>query len=464
MRNRWIGKIWLASAALLLAGTLRPATLRAQTALPFNVFTYGAAGNGTTLDTAAVQRAIDAAASAGSNAIVEIPPGFSFLVGTLVLRSGIDFNLDGELISSTNQADYSGDAVITASNALNLKITGTGDIAGRSLSFMTNYDRAGEWWLFAPWRPKMFMLIGCTNLEVTDITFGDAPYWGLHMLGCHNVLVDHVTVRNRLNVPNCDGIDADHCQQAEIRNCNVIAGDDAIVVKNTLQTTDYGPCANIHVHDCEMQTQDAGVKIGTETYSDIHDVVFERCHISDSGRGLTIQLRDQGGVSNVMFRDIQFISQYHADPWWGKGEGISLTAIPRTPETKLGIMQNIYFQNVSGRAENSVRIEGDPGSHIRNVRFENVAVMLERWTKYAGGRYDNRPTKVLDPVEKHATPGFNIRYADGVVFKKCTLHWGKSTPEYFTHALETDHVTGLELWDFKGVAAHPDRFQDVLFH
>ena len=53
---------------------------------------------------------------------------------------------------------------------------------------------------FQEWRPKMFILTGCTNLVVRDITFGDAPEWGLHMLGCHKVLVDGVKVRNHLVV------------------------------------------------------------------------------------------------------------------------------------------------------------------------------------------------------------------------------------------------------------------------
>ncbi len=428
----------------------------------FNPFSYGATGNGVTLDTVAVQKTIDAAARAGGRAQVEIPPGFSFLVGTLVLRGGIDFHLEGQLVLSTNQADYSGDAVITASNAVNLQISGTGSIVGRSLSWMTGYDRAGEWWLFAPWRPKMFMLTGCTNLTVRDLTFGDSPYWGLHMLGCHNVLVDHVTVRNRLDVPNCDGIDPDHCQQVEIRNCDVLSGDDAIVVKNTRQTNDYGPSAFVYVHDCTLQTQDAGVKVGTETVSDIHDILFERCRVLSASRGICIQLRDEGSISNVVFRDIQFLSRFYADPWWGRGEGISLTAIPRTPATKLGSMQHIIITNVTGRAENSLRINGTPDSHIRDVRLDNVNVTLDRWTKYPGGRYDNRPTKVLEPIELHNTPGFNLRYADGVVFKNCTLRWGKNIPDYFTSAVETDHVTGLELWGFKGVSAHPEKFPDFL--
>jgi polygalacturonase len=443
--------------ALALAARNAPAAGKV-----FNVLNFGAAGDGTTLDTTAIQRAIDAAASDGGQVL--IPRGHKFLVATLDLKGGIDFHFEGELVISTNQSDYAGDGVITASNAPDLKITGSGKISGRSLSFMTGYDATNEWWLFKEWRPKMFVLTGCTNLVVRDITFGDAPLWGLHMLGCVHVLVDNVTVKNRLDVPNCDGIDPDHCRDVEIRNCHLTCGDDAIVIKTTRQTSDFGPCANIRVHDCVIRTQDAGLKIGTETTGDIHDIVFERCKIISGSRGLCIQLRDEGNVSNVIFRDIQFTSRYYSDPWWGRGEAISLTAIPRLPTTKLGTLRDIQIQNVTGHAENSVRINGTTNSHIQNVRLENVSVKLDRWTKYKGGVFDNRPTKVLGPIETHNTPGFSIRYADDVTLKNCSVTWGRNLPDYFTGALETESVTGLHLTGFKGNAAHPDRNAAILIH
>jgi hypothetical protein len=431
------------------------------TAKDFNVLDFGATGDGTTLDTAAIQRTIDAAANDGSGARVVIPRGRHFLVATLKLKSGIDFHLEGDLLISTNQTDYATDGVITALNARDLSITGTGNIRGRSLSFMTGYDDAGEWWLFKDWRPKMLVLTGCTNLNVRDITFSDAPFWGLHMLGCKNVLVENVTVDNRLDVPNCDGIDPDHCQDMEIRNCKITSGDDAIVIKNTRQTNDYGPSAKIHVHDCEMLTQDSGLKLGTETTSDIHDILFERCKITSASRGLTIQLRDEGNVFNITFRDITFVSRYHSDPWWGRGEAISFTAIPRTAETKLGKMHDILVQNVSGRAENSVRINGSSASRIENVRLENVSVTLDRWTKYKGEVFDNRPTKILAPIETHATPGFSIRLADNVTLKDCSVTWGKNCPDYFGSALEAEDAKNLRVSGFKGAAAHPQRDEAI---
>jgi hypothetical protein len=425
------------------------------TANTFNVLDFGATGDGHALDTAAVQRAIDAAAKDGGQVL--IPRGHTFLVATLALKSGIDFHLDGELLISTNQPDYAGDGVITASNAPNLRLTGRGKISGRSLSFMTGYDATNEWWRFKEWRPKMFVLTGCTNLVVRDITFGDAPFWGLHLLGCENVLVENVTVNNRLDVPNCDGIDPDHCQNVEIKNCRLTCGDDAIVIKATRQTNDFGDCANIRVHNCVIRTQDAGLKIGTETTSDIHDIVFEHCKILSGSRGLCIQLRDEGNVFNVTFRDIQFTARYFSDPWWGRGEGISFTAIPRLPTTKLGTMHDIRVQNVSGRAENSIRVNGTTNSRIQNVLFENVRVKLDRWTKYQGGRFDNRPTRVLEPVESHDTPGFSLRFADEVVLKNCSVSWGGNLPDYFGGALEGENVSGLRLSGFKGAAAQPGR-------
>ena len=474
-----------ATLACGLGSVLRAQTQSARAGRrEFNVRDFGAAGDGSTLDTAAVQRAIDAAAAVGGRVIV--PGGRSYLVGTLELKGGIDFHLadDAVLRASTRPEDYTGGAAVlaavrgrrnrvaglepdpaeraanllTAHEAHGLSISGTGRIDGRFREFIANYDEKDEWWRPGPFRPNLAVLFGCRDLEVRDLTFHDAAIRSLHLVGCEHVLVDGVKIRSQLDMPNTDGIDPDHCRDVEIRNCDVVCGDDAITVKASRAFASWGESSNIRVHDCVIETQDAGLKIGTDTACPVHHVRFERCTIRGSSRGLCIQLRDEADVHDILFRDITFKARCHSDPWWGRGEAISFTALPRTAATRLGRLQDIRVENVTGFAENSVRISGCRESRIQGVTFDNVAVTLDRESKYRGGAWDNRPTaSAYPPIEEHGIPGIGVRWADNVALRRCRISWGAHRPDYFTHALEARDVTGLSHPGFVGESAHPER-------
>ncbi len=448
----------------LIAGiSLAPAIASARYYDPqprvFDVMHYGAIGDGQSLDTNAFQKAINAAAAAGNGSQVLARGPHKYVVGTLELKSNIDFHLgDGtQLIASIHREDYRGDALLVANGVHDLTISGNGGIDGRAQEYMARFDQEHAQWVPRDWRPKMFALVSCRDLKMRDIGVVNAPYWTIHLLGCDRVEIDSLKIHNMMNVPSSDGIDPDHCRNMVIRRCHIATGDDAIAIKSSRQSRNYGPAQNIIVRDCVIDTQSAGIKIGTETAGDIRDIRVENCEIRSSSRGISIQLRDEGSISSVEFNNIKVMAQYGSDPWWGRGEPISFTAIPRTPTTKLGRIHSVHLKNIAAKGENSVRISGCPASRIRDVTLEAVSVTVDRWTAYPGGFYDNRPTSAQASIERHGTPGFFISYAQDIALKNCSVLWGKNVPDYFSYALEAHRVEHLDIDHLKGHSAHPDR-------
>ena len=431
-----------------------------------DVTSLGARGDGTSLDTSPIQQAIDQVSGAGGGRVM-FPGGKRFLIGQLMLKSNIDFHLadDAVLLASPDAAHYTlkrNMGVINADGASNLRITGTGHIDGQGMKFMGDYSPVHERWEPLSFRPRMFHLIGCTGLEISGISFGHSPQWGLHTLGCEHVVVDGIRIRNYLDVPNCDGMDPDRCRDMEIKNCDLVCADDGIVIKSSEQTgEDFGVAHNISVRDCSIICRDSGIKIGTETFGDISKILFERCRIVSGGRGPTITHRQPGNIEDVEFREIDFLAQHHAARWWGWGEAASVTVWPRTLNSKTGSLSNIRFKNVRGVAENSFRIDAHPEMPIKNVLLEDCSVEIDRWTQYPGGMFDNRPTRADDPMhepdglEKHDTPAFFLRNVEGAVLRNCSARWGLHHGDSFSYALEAQHVTGLKLEHFKGQSARP---------
>jgi RimJ/RimL family protein N-acetyltransferase len=237
----------------------------------------GAAGDGVQLDTPAVQRAIDAAAERGG--IVRVSRG-SYRIGSILLASGVTLRIDPEanLLASDDASDffpveqlpYATHADVETSDFRHALLVGEGlrdvTITGGGTIDMQRDRRFG---------PKPIALRRCAGVEVSSITITNAPNYCVSLLGCDDVLVERVTVRNAFS----DGVDPDSCRRVRIRDCDIESDDDALCIKTSLALGAPRACEEVEVTGCRLSSPSNGFKIGTETSGDVRRVDVRDCRI-----------------------------------------------------------------------------------------------------------------------------------------------------------------------------------------
>lgn len=389
---------------------------REEHGMDYSVLDFGARGNGSADDTAAIQAAIDACASSGGGRVV-LPGGRTFRSGALVLRSRIEFHLEmGAVLKGSDRlsdyllfggsapekmevpsyenCEYTGMPThyfLYARGCEGLAITGLGRIDGNEEIF---YGEATRWHIegsFYPRAPLLF-LENVSHLTIRDVTLAASAFWTVHMVGCRDVLIDGVRILNNLKMANCDGIDPDHCQNVRIANCHIECADDCIVFKNTAHAMRYGPCENITVTNCTLTSTSAAIKFGSESEDDFRNILVENCVISRSNRGISLQLRDRGRIENVSFQNLAIETRlFHPEVYWGNAEPIAVTVLRRKEETELGAVRDVRFSNIFCTAENGILLYAEEPGAISGLRFDGVSLRLRRATDYEMGVHDLRP-------------------------------------------------------------------------
>ena len=186
-----------------------------------------------------------------------IPSGKTFRSGTIFLKAHTELHLaHASILKAADTPDdftqahiageYGGNQggfLIQADDADDIAITGTGTIDGNAEAFLGAFrDETGRYIRAAnEWRARGIGLFRCSGVRIHDFTFRDCAQWTMHLTGCEDIVIDGITIKNGLDVPNCDGIDPDHCRNLRISNCHIEAGDDGIVLKNTKEYEELGP-------------------------------------------------------------------------------------------------------------------------------------------------------------------------------------------------------------------------------
>jgi hypothetical protein len=318
----------------------------------------------------------------------------------------------------------------------------------------------GVWWPFgrsaddkslAPGRPMQIILIGCKQVRLRDITIRNAPSWTVHPVGCEDLVIDSISILNDWNVANNDGIDLDHCRNVRVANCHIDTADDGIVLKNTPNFAGYGRSENITVTGCTIASRSCALKLD-EAYvvPGIRNVVFDACVIFRSNRGLCIQSRDEGDIENILFSNMTIETQLQPAKWWGAGEPIHISNLPRNKDTKLGHVRQIRFSNILCKGETGIYLRGCAAQPIEDLVFDNVRVEVGKTTDVPGGFYDDRPNG-LSPngqfigIYTNAIAGIFARNVNRLTLRNTQVVWTGPKRDIYGEALDEAQIQNLTL-------------------
>lgn len=318
--------------ATVMAGLLLATSILANAA-EFNPRDFGAKADGKTLDTGAIQKAVDAAAK--SNGTVVLSDGI-YLSGSIFLKSHTNLRIDegATLIGVQDLTAYPimptrvagiemkwPAALVNVYEQSDVKITGKGLIDGdgkiwwdKYWSLRHEYQPKGLRWAsdYDCRRPRLIQIYKSSDVEVNGLNLHRSGFWTVHICYSRKVTVDGVTIRNNIGGrgPSTDGIDIDSSAKVLVQHCDISCNDDAICLKAGRDADGLRvnrPTEKIVIRDNIVRDGGAGITIGSETSGGIRDLEASGIQVfgpvptgilfkSASTRGGTIQ--------NIVIHDI----------------------------------------------------------------------------------------------------------------------------------------------------------------
>lgn len=468
----------------------------------YNILNYGAKGDGKTLNTKAINLAVEKCNSKGGG-IVLIPHG-TFVTGTVVLLSNVNLHLEpGAILSGSKDTSdylkmqitlfsegYSRYGMIYAGDASGVSITGSGEIQGNGTYFMNGLDkphmggndfdrrfiRQGEEFMKRgttfedgpvsyPFRPGLLITLErCENVHISNVMLKDSPEWTIRIGDCDDVDVSGISILNNKLIPNNDGIHVTTSRNVRISDCNISTGDDAIIVtgfgnspmpgdslKNSKVLLTIGNktgiAENVAVTNCILSSRSACIRVGYGRHP-VRNLVFSNLVMYESNRGIGVFARDNSSIENVLFSNIIIHTRLHSGHWWGKGEPIHISSVQDSKNATPGIIDNIRFSGITTTSEAGILIWGTENSIIKNIRMENIRLTINkgRYTESYGGNFDLRPAYPLEQaLFKHDIPGLYAQYVRHLTVTQFELNWGNGLPSFFTNAIDINHFGDILL-------------------
>ena len=359
----------------------------------YDVRNYGAVGDGKTLNTAAIQKAIDDCASKNGGTVL-LEDG-TYMTGSIVLRSNVNLHIEQNavLLGSPNCRDYPekqnlkhvisenlprtrNASMIFAEECENISITGMGKIDCNGTRFVR--EKQGEWtgWRFeridAPTPPRVVFFAGCRNIKIEDITMLNQPSgWSYWIHDCDYVVFDKCKILAEVRYPNNDGIHINSSRNVTVSNCDIVTGDDCIVVRaNNRSLAENKVCEKVTVTNCNLTSYSGGIRIGWISDGVIKNCTFSNLVMTDTVIGISIVLpdfskvpdrgREDTLIENLLFNNIVMDKIY--------GRPIKIY-IGQTDGTRCEAIRNIYFSKVVASGLEFPYLCGRKDNKIRNIYF-----------------------------------------------------------------------------------------------
>ena len=462
-RRQWLGAV---STAVALSPAYSAAAERGGPAAAvkgahlYDIRDFGAKGDGRTLDTAALQAAIDACARDGGGTVL-VPPG-TFVIGTTELKSNVTLHLaaSATLLGSGDGKDYhaidaiplSGDstlvdgnwALLFAVDATNLTIEGSGTIDGQGHLFNNHPPNPNPppTGISGAQRPYHLLFYRCHNLVVRDVELLRGAFHSIRIIHSERVRMDGLYIHNRVNTNN-DGFHFISAKYVTISNCVLLVQDDAcalfgscqfVTVTNCVFSTRWsvfrfggGDVRNIAVSNCIIyETYGCPIKIGAGQMS-LENLSFSNLILQDVTGPISINFsghnrRDDGGADPVPQAFVRNVSFNHIR-----------ARIVAAPTMSYGDMIPPVHP-FPGEQHSCITLNGLDGFWIEDVTFDDVQVV------YAGGG-------TAELAAKRNIPQVSREYF-GV--------WSEEPSGPPAYGLYARRVKGLTLHNVRFTVAAPD--------
>jgi polygalacturonase len=458
----------------------------------FNIKTFGATGDGATLDSPSINKAIDACVQAGGGTVY-FPAG-TYLSGSIHLRSNVHLLIDAgatilgapqnmnvydETEPWTNNPYQDGghcyfhNSLIWGEDLTNVSVTGQGMINGGGLvrsdglldhmCGFTEWNKTGQVSdkQYPPSRlgNKAIALKRCRNVLIRDITIFHGGHFAVLVTGCNNLTVDNVTMDT-----DRDGIDIDCCHNTMVSNCRINSpNDDGLCPKSSFALGSNVITENLTIVNCQVSGFQEGtlldgtmkpsrsgvgrIKLGTESNGGFRNVTVSNCTFRNC-RGLALEEVDGGILENISINNIAMMDVVDYPIY------ITLGARNRGPTATNGVARNIQISNVVGTGidrKSGIQITGLPGDDVEGVHLDNIRLVFN-----GGGTADDATlnpkelgTGYPEPSKIGVMPAYGLfaRHVRGLELDNIQVGFEKDDAR---PAMICSDVDGLQIDDFKG--------------